>query len=156
MPTYPYLCDNCGHEFETVQRMSEAALTECPNCHTAALHRVITLGGGFVLKGSGFYNTDYKNAPPKPVAGGAKSGEAKSGESKPDAATAGASADRAADKAAERTSDGGKSGAADSDGGSKPKPESKSAPKPESTPDSKSDSKKESGSNSPSPKTSAS
>lgn len=47
---------------EVQQRISEAALTFCPNCETDGLKRVIGLGGGFVLKGAGFYNTDYKNA----------------------------------------------------------------------------------------------
>jgi putative FmdB family regulatory protein len=70
MPTYQYHCEKCGFDMETIQRMTEAALTVCPNCNTSNLKRVIGVGGGFVLKGTGFYNTDYKNAPSpaKPVA----------------------------------------------------------------------------------------
>ena len=60
MPTYHYRCSNCGHELEVFQGMNDAALTECTKCGTQQLKRVITAGGGFVLKGSGFHNTDYK------------------------------------------------------------------------------------------------
>lgn len=58
---YHYRCTNCGAEMEVQQRISDSALTCCPNCETDGLKRVIGLGGGFVLKGTGFYNTDYKN-----------------------------------------------------------------------------------------------
>ncbi|NTV46170.1 MAG: zinc ribbon domain-containing protein [Chlorobiales bacterium] len=61
MPTYQYRCSSCGHELEVLQGMNDPVLTECKNCGTQELKRVITAGGGFVLKGSGFYNTDYKN-----------------------------------------------------------------------------------------------
>ncbi len=61
MPMYHYRCSNCGAEMEVQQRITEDALTFCPNCETDGLKRVIGLGGGFVLKGTGFYNTDYKN-----------------------------------------------------------------------------------------------
>jgi len=62
MPLYQYRCSNCNVELEIQQRITEPALTDCPNCETNGLKRVISLGGGFVLKGTGFYNTDYKNA----------------------------------------------------------------------------------------------
>ncbi len=79
MPMYHYRCANCGAEMEVQQRISEAALTFCPNCETDGLKRVIGLGGGFVLKGTGFYNTDYKNTGANT---GAKNGETKNGETK--------------------------------------------------------------------------
>jgi putative FmdB family regulatory protein len=60
MPTYQYRCSKCGHELEVFQGMNDAALTECSKCGTQELKRVITAGGGFVLKGNGFHNTDYK------------------------------------------------------------------------------------------------
>ncbi len=63
MPMYHYRCRNCGYEYEIQQRISDSALTDCPNCQTAGLERVISASGGFILKGTGFYNTDYKNAP---------------------------------------------------------------------------------------------
>jgi len=62
MPTYQYRCSECGFELEAMQSMSDAPLTTCSNCGTEQLKRVISAGAGFVLKGSGFYNTDYKNS----------------------------------------------------------------------------------------------
>lgn len=62
MPTYTYRCDSCGHQFETVQRFTEDALTECPTCG-AAIRRVIQ-PVGVVFKGSGWYITDSR-APQK-------------------------------------------------------------------------------------------
>jgi putative FmdB family regulatory protein len=60
MPTYEYLCKKCGHAFEELQSMSEKPLTHCPKCGTDNLARVMGGGGGFILKGSGFYGTDYR------------------------------------------------------------------------------------------------
>ncbi len=68
MPTYAYLCSACGHTLDAVQRMSEDALTDCPNCHTPELVRQIS-AVGFALKGSGWYVTDFRDkgkAAPKP------------------------------------------------------------------------------------------
>jgi putative FmdB family regulatory protein len=50
MPTYTYECSKCG-EFEVEQSISEAALDYCPRCH-GTVKRLITGGGGFILKGS--------------------------------------------------------------------------------------------------------
>ncbi len=60
MPTYDYQCDDCGHVFEAFQRMSEAPLTECPECG-GQVKRKIGTGAGLIFKGSGFYITDYKD-----------------------------------------------------------------------------------------------
>jgi len=60
MPTYEYLCQNCGHRFEAFQRMSEDPITECPICN-GHVKRLISGGNGLIFKGSGFYITDYKN-----------------------------------------------------------------------------------------------
>ncbi len=81
MPLYQYRCSNCNAELEIQQRITEPALTDCPNCETNGLKRVISLGGGFVLKGTGFYNTDYKNA-------GNANGKAKSADTKTEPITA--------------------------------------------------------------------
>jgi putative FmdB family regulatory protein len=85
MPTYHYRCSNCRAELDIQQRISEPALTACPNCETDGLKRVIGLGGGFVLKGAGFYNTDYKNSNGAKTE--TKSAETKPAETKSDAAT---------------------------------------------------------------------
>ena len=67
MPTYEYACDSCGHGFEAVQKMSDAPLTDCPECGKA-VRRVLSGGIAISFKGSGFYVNDAK---------GASSGDAK-------------------------------------------------------------------------------
>tara|TARA_B100000745_G_scaffold88027_3_gene55209 strand:- start:2048 stop:2320 length:273 start_codon:yes stop_codon:yes gene_type:complete len=59
MPIYEYRCENCGHELEKLQKMSDAPLTECPDCNTSSLKKLIS-AAGFQLKGSGWYETDFK------------------------------------------------------------------------------------------------
>ncbi|ACF44947.1 FmdB family zinc ribbon protein [Pelodictyon phaeoclathratiforme] len=68
MPTYQYRCSNCGNELEIVQKISDASLTLCPKCETESFERVISASGGFLLKGSGFYKTDYGSGKPAPAA----------------------------------------------------------------------------------------
>jgi putative FmdB family regulatory protein len=60
MPTYDYKCTQCGYKFEFFQPMSAEPLSECPQCN-GQLKRLIGLGAGPIFKGSGFYQTDYKN-----------------------------------------------------------------------------------------------
>jgi putative FmdB family regulatory protein len=57
MPTYEYLCKQCGHRFEAWQHMSDEPLKVCPECG-AEIHRVL-YPAGIVFKGSGFYKTEY-------------------------------------------------------------------------------------------------
>lgn len=61
MPIYEYRCQDCGHEFEAMQKMSEARLTDCPECGKAGLKKLISVVG-FKLKGTGWYETDFKNS----------------------------------------------------------------------------------------------
>ncbi len=61
MPTYAYRCPACGGEYDKLQKMSDATPVECPDCGTPG-ERQISAGIGFVFKGSGFYETDYKRA----------------------------------------------------------------------------------------------
>lgn len=61
MPTYDYKCSSCGEMFEEVQSMKAPHLTKCPKCGKNTLVRLIG-GGGVIFKGSGFYQTDYKNS----------------------------------------------------------------------------------------------
>jgi putative FmdB family regulatory protein len=58
MPTYGYRCSACGHEFERVQKMSDAPLTECETCQGPV--KKILYPVGIAFKGSGFYVNDYK------------------------------------------------------------------------------------------------
>lgn len=60
MPTYEYLCDNCGHELEKFQSMSSRPLRKCPECKKSSLKRLLGAGAGIIFKGSGFYQTDYR------------------------------------------------------------------------------------------------
>lgn len=60
MPIYEYQCGACGHQLEAFQKISEAALTECPECHKSTLQKLIS-AAGFQLKGTGWYATDFKN-----------------------------------------------------------------------------------------------
>lgn len=59
MPIYEYACDACGHALEALQKMSDPPLTDCPECGRAALRKLVS-AAGFRLKGSGWYQTDFK------------------------------------------------------------------------------------------------
>ena len=58
MPTYEYACTACGHRLEAVQKFTDDALTECPEC--GGKLRKVFGAPGIVLKGSGFYKTDTR------------------------------------------------------------------------------------------------
>lgn len=60
MPIYEYQCKECHHQFEAMQKISDARLTECPACHQNSLQKLIS-AAGFQLKGGGWYETDFKN-----------------------------------------------------------------------------------------------
>lgn len=62
MPTYEYNCPKCGH-LEIWQSIKENSLAVCPTCG-AKVERLISANIGFVLKGSGFYQNDYKKTKP--------------------------------------------------------------------------------------------
>jgi len=67
MPIYEYECAACQHRLETMQKMSEAPLSECPECHQPTLRKLIS-AAGFQLKGNGWYATDFKGSGKKPAA----------------------------------------------------------------------------------------
>ncbi|WP_042376783.1 FmdB family zinc ribbon protein [Streptacidiphilus melanogenes] len=60
MPTYQYQCTACGNGLEAVQKFTDAALTECPEC--GGKLRKIFSAVGVVFKGSGFYRTDSRSS----------------------------------------------------------------------------------------------
>jgi len=60
MPTYDYKCLECNHTFETFQSIKDSHLTECPQCG-GKIKRLIGTGTTPIFKGTGFYQTDYKN-----------------------------------------------------------------------------------------------
>jgi putative FmdB family regulatory protein len=60
MPIYEYVCSNCGHALEALQKLSDAPLQDCPACKQSALNKKIS-APGFRLSGSGWYETDFKS-----------------------------------------------------------------------------------------------
>ena len=89
MPTYQYRCTDCGNELEAVQKFTDSALTDCPEC-TGQLRKVFN-AVGVVFKGSGFYRTDSRADQKASVAASSTKteGGSESAEKKP----AGASSD---------------------------------------------------------------
>lgn len=80
MPTYDYQCKSCGHEMEVFHSMSATPTVDCPECDTSGMKKQLGTGAGIIFKGSGFYETDFKDKK------GAKPGESKTGDKK-DAST---------------------------------------------------------------------
>ena len=68
MPIYEYQCQNCGHRLEKLQKMSDAPLVTCPACGEDALKKLVS-AAAFRLKGSGWYETDFKKDGKKNLAG---------------------------------------------------------------------------------------
>lgn len=60
MPTYQYVCNDCGQPLEVVQKFSDDALTVCPSCE-GKLRKVFS-AAAIVFKGSGFYKTDNRSS----------------------------------------------------------------------------------------------
>jgi putative FmdB family regulatory protein len=68
MPTYEYICEKCGHEFEAFHSISAKPLRMCPEDLCARkkwgrgrVSKKISAGAGLLFKGSGFYITDYRS-----------------------------------------------------------------------------------------------
>jgi putative FmdB family regulatory protein len=64
MPIYEYRCTSCHDEFEVTQKITAEPLKECPRCQ-GAVEKLIS-HSSFVLKGSGWYQTDYARKGEKP------------------------------------------------------------------------------------------
>lgn len=82
MPIYEYQCRSCQHTFETIQGINEPVLTTCPVCAEEQLRKLVSKAA-FRLKGSGWYETDFKSKDKKNVA--------KSDEKSAESTTSGAS-----------------------------------------------------------------
>lgn len=67
MPIYAYRCTDCGFEKDVMRKISDPLLTTCPECGTESFAKQLT-APGFLLKGNGWYATDFK--------GGCKAAEA--------------------------------------------------------------------------------
>ena len=67
MPIYEYACKACGFEKDVLQKLSDEPLTECPSCEEQTFSKRIS-AAGFRLKGSGWYETDFKTGKKKNLA----------------------------------------------------------------------------------------
>ena len=83
MPIYEYRCSACDQKHEALQKFSDAPLVQCPHCGKDALTKLVS-AAGFQLKGSGWYQTDFR--------GGGKPAEKKADASSSDAKAADAPA----------------------------------------------------------------
>ena len=98
MPFYEYQCESCGHHLEALQKITDKPLKKCPECGKPRLKRLMS-APVFRLKGSGWYETDFKSD------GEAKrnlAGEKEPTESKGEATSDTKAADKPADKAADK------------------------------------------------------
>ena len=59
MPIYEYRCESCGKELEKIQKFSDQPLKDCPECGKPSLKKLVS-AGSFRLKGTGWYETDFK------------------------------------------------------------------------------------------------
>jgi putative FmdB family regulatory protein len=133
MPIYEYQCQGCEHEFETIQKISDPPLTECPSCGKRLLKKKIS-AVAFRLKGGGWYETDFKSGDKKNVAssgdGGESSGDSSknsdSSKSEAKTETKSASSESAAKSS---SSDGGKDGSKKNEKTPSPKTSPKREPK---------------------------
>ncbi|KVE75749.1 FmdB family zinc ribbon protein [Burkholderia vietnamiensis] len=75
MPIYAYRCEACGFAKDVLQKMSDAPLSQCPECGKDAFRKQVT-AAGFQLKGSGWYVTDFRGGSGGTSAPASTSGEA--------------------------------------------------------------------------------
>ena len=123
MPIYEYACVSCDHHLETLQKMSEDPLVFCPECGEESLRKKVS-AAAFVLKGSGWYETDFKNSgkekpkdakasdgqPTSKNASDTKSGEGASGDTKSSDSKSSESKSVSSKSTADSTATGSKSG----------------------------------------------
>jgi putative FmdB family regulatory protein len=64
MPIYEYRCEACGAELEKLQKISDPVLRECPECGRETLVKLVS-ATSFRLKGSGWYESDFKTGKKK-------------------------------------------------------------------------------------------
>ena len=74
MPIYAYRCSACGHAQDVLQKLSDPLLTSCPECGRDTYEKQVT-AAGFRLKGSGWYETDFRGKRPAEPAQSAPAAE---------------------------------------------------------------------------------
>ncbi|MFS8609328.1 MAG: zinc ribbon domain-containing protein [Gammaproteobacteria bacterium] len=77
MPIYEYQCADCDQRHEVIQGINDPELTDCPKCGKPSLKRLIS-AAGFRLKGSGWYETDFKSGNKRNLADSGSDSAAKS------------------------------------------------------------------------------
>ncbi|MEL7448420.1 MAG: zinc ribbon domain-containing protein [Pseudomonadota bacterium] len=77
MPIYEYQCDSCHHTFDALQKLSDEPLKVCPECGAESLRKLVS-APSFRLKGTGWYETDFKKSNQKNLADGGQKGGDKS------------------------------------------------------------------------------
>ena len=105
MPIYEYECQACGDVQELMQKISDPQPTACPVCHKGPIVKLMSRTA-FILKGEGWYVTDFRDKGKKPVkaadkeggeaavasvdkpANGAAAGDGKTADAKPSETTA--------------------------------------------------------------------
>jgi putative FmdB family regulatory protein len=101
MPFYEYQCKSCGHEEEVLQKISDEPLKKCPVCGKPSMVKKIT-AAAFRLKGGGWYETDFKKANQKNLAGSDKQKNKTEKGASPDSASTGKPAESSTGKAAKK------------------------------------------------------
>ena len=66
MPIYDYKCSSCGYQIEIIQKISDKPMIVCPQCDKKTLKKLIS-APSFRLKGSGWYETDFKTGKKKNI-----------------------------------------------------------------------------------------
>ena len=99
MPIYEYQCQKCGNELEALQKISDALLTDCPECGAQELQKKIS-AAAFRLKGGGWYETDFKTGDKKNIAGERNDTAAKAAASSDSGSTSGDATTKSATKEA--------------------------------------------------------
>ena len=79
MPIYDYKCSECEHQIELIQKISDDPKTVCPKCNKKSLNKLIS-APSFRLKGSGWYETDFKTGKKKNISSNESSKSDKSTE----------------------------------------------------------------------------
>ena len=99
MPIYEYHCLECGHNKDMLQKVMDAPLVDCPECGVAKFTKKIS-APGFQLKGTGWYETDFKNKSADQSAGSNSTASKSSAESPKESAAPASTPDSSGNSAA--------------------------------------------------------
>ena len=62
MPVYEYFCSSCSQSVDLIHKLSDENIKQCPNCKSFEFQKMVS-APNFKLKGTGWYETDFKNPP---------------------------------------------------------------------------------------------